>query len=97
MPVKIEFESVSYQVPSGDEAKAEILRDISFSVPEGRNFTILGPSGSGKSTLLRLCNRLIEPSQGVIRYDGRVLDTYPVAQLRRKVGLVFQTRYYFKI
>jgi len=96
MPGKIEFESVSYRVPSGDETKAEILRDLSFSVPEGRNLTILGPSGSGKSTLLRLCNRLIEPAQGTIRYHGRPLGDYPVARLRRKIGLVFQTPVLFQ-
>lgn len=96
MTVKIEFESVSYRVSGEDEAKTEILRDLAFSVPAGQSLTILGPSGSGKSTLLRLCNRLIEPSQGVIRYDGRVLDTYPVAQLRRRIGLVFQTPVLFQ-
>ncbi len=42
------------------------LADVSFSVPEGEIFVIMGLSGSGKSTLVRCINRLIEPTTGQI-------------------------------
>jgi putative ABC transport system ATP-binding protein len=54
-------------------------------------FTVLGPSGSGKSTLLRCINRLIEPTAGCISLDGEDAAGLPVQELRRRVGMVFQT------
>jgi len=60
-------------------------------VPAARFFTILGPSGSGKSTLLRCINRLVEPTSGTIELDGVPAAALPVQELRRRVGMVFQT------
>jgi putative ABC transport system ATP-binding protein len=51
---------------------------------------VRGPSGSGKSTLLRLCNRLVAPDEGVVRYRGRDLAEVDVLAHRREVGMVFQ-------
>ncbi len=67
----------------------EVLTGVDLSIPAGI-FVLVGPSGSGKSTLLRLLNRLISPTAGKIYYDGKLIETYPVQQLRRKVGMVFQ-------
>ncbi|HMK92532.1 MAG TPA: phosphate ABC transporter ATP-binding protein [Thermoleophilia bacterium] len=64
---------------------------MSFSVPAARFFTILGPSGSGKSTLLRCLNRLVKPTSGTIELDGADAVALPVQELRRRVGMVFQT------
>lgn len=52
---------------------------------------LAGPSGAGKSTLLRLCNRLDVPSTGSVALKTRPLDEIPVIELRRRVGMVFQT------
>jgi putative ABC transport system ATP-binding protein len=68
-----------------------ILDDVSFAVKPGHVFTVLGPSGSGKSTLLRAIDRLIEPTSGRVLLDGRPAADLPVQQLRRRVGMVFQT------
>jgi len=77
--------------------KSRALNDVSVSVPANAVTAIIGPSGCGKSTLLRAINRIYElyPDQraeGEIEIDGRnVLDrTYPLSDLRRKVGMVFQ-------
>jgi phosphate transport system ATP-binding protein len=77
--------------------KAHALRDVSIEVPANAVTAIIGPSGCGKSTLLRSVNRIYElyPDQraeGEIVIDGRnVLDRkYPLSDLRRKVGMVFQ-------
>jgi len=74
-----------------------VLKDINLSIPERRITAIIGPSGCGKSTLLRCFNRLNDIIPGA-RLEGRVLldgqDIYSpevdVAELRRRVGMVFQ-------
>jgi putative ABC transport system ATP-binding protein len=74
------------------DAKAHLILDnVSFAVAPGHVFTVLGPSGSGKSTLLRTIDRLIEPTSGRVLLDGRPAADLPVQQLRRRVGMVFQT------
>lgn len=77
--------------------KAQALRNVDLDVPANAVTSIIGPSGCGKSTLLRAINRIYElyPDQraeGEIAIDGRnVLDKrYPLSDLRRKVGMVFQ-------
>ena len=69
------------------------LRDLTFEVAEGEFLVIIGLSGSGKSTLLRCINRLIEPTQGKIIWDGidiTVADPAQLRQIRRKIGMIFQ-------
>jgi putative ABC transport system ATP-binding protein len=68
-----------------------LLRDIDLVLPRGRITVLLGSSGAGKTSLLRLLNRLDDPEAGEISYLGRSLDEYPVTELRRRVGFVFQT------
>jgi phosphate transport system ATP-binding protein len=77
--------------------RAAALRDVTVDIPANSVTAIIGPSGCGKSTLLRAINRIYElyPDQraeGEIVIDGRnVLDRkYPLSELRRKVGMVFQ-------
>lgn len=69
------------------------LRNISFSVPDGEFLVVIGLSGSGKSTLLRCINRLIDPTEGEIIWDGIDLAKLKGEELRnarRKIGMVFQ-------
>jgi putative ABC transport system ATP-binding protein len=68
-----------------------LLREIDLVLPRGRITVLLGSSGAGKTSLLRLLNRLDDPAAGEISYMGRSLDEYPVTELRRRVGFVFQT------
>ncbi|MFP4513470.1 MAG: ATP-binding cassette domain-containing protein [Acidimicrobiales bacterium] len=57
----------------------------------GTGITVVtGPSGSGKSTFARLCNRLIDPTAGRVRFRGVPLPDLDVLDLRRRVGFVFQ-------
>ncbi len=72
-----------------DYGDKKVLSGIFLNIPEGI-FVIVGPSGSGKTTLLRLLNRMLSPSSGEILYKGHSLFDYPVRELRRKVGMVFQ-------
>jgi phosphonate transport system ATP-binding protein len=69
------------------------LRDVSFTVPPGEFLVIIGLSGSGKSTLLRCINRLIEPTEGTVLWDGEDVTAASPEKLRlvrRQIGMVFQ-------
>jgi len=72
----------------------EIIRDISFDIPDRQFVAIMGPSGSGKSTLLGLLAGLDWPTSGSIEIDGADitrLSEDKMAVLRgRKLGFVFQ-------
>ena len=64
--------------------------DVSLSVRRGSVTVLVGTSGSGKSTLLRMINRLIEPTSGTIRIDGRDTKSLPGEELRRGIGYAIQ-------
>ena len=69
------------------------LKDVSFEVPDGEFLVVIGLSGSGKSTLLRCINRLIDPTEGEILWDGVDLAKLKGDELRharRQIGMVFQ-------
>jgi phosphonate transport system ATP-binding protein len=69
------------------------LRDVSFTVQPGEFLIIIGLSGSGKSTLLRCINRLIDPTEGKILWDGvdvTAAQGEDLRRVRRQIGMVFQ-------
>ncbi|MBN1992524.1 MAG: phosphonate ABC transporter ATP-binding protein [Anaerolineae bacterium] len=69
------------------------LKDVSFQVEDGEFLVVIGLSGSGKSTLLRCINRLIEPTEGQIIWDGLDITTVSgdeLRRVRRKIGMIFQ-------
>lgn len=69
------------------------LKNVSFSVEDGEFLVIIGLSGSGKSTLLRCINRLIEPTEGTIEWNGVNITNAKTRELRfirRKIGMIFQ-------
>ena len=68
-----------------------VLNDIDLEIETGKIIALIGPSGAGKTSLLRLLNRLDDPAGGRIFYHSRSLNEYPVRELRRQVGFVFQT------
>src|SRR5256885_4465765 len=72
------------------------LEDVDLNVRRGEILALVGESGSGKSTLARLLIKLIEPTRGEIRYEGKnifALSRPQVRRLRRKVQIVFQDPY----
>lgn len=71
----------------------QALTDVTFDVPRGQFVAVIGLSGSGKSTLLRCINRLIEPTQGTIIFDGQdvtAANDTELRRIRRRIGMVFQ-------
>ena len=72
----------------------QVLRGLSLAVPRGKVVGILGTSGCGKSTLLKLIGGQLRPARGTIHVDGQAvheLDGAPLYDLRRKMGMMFQT------
>ena len=72
-----------------------VLRDISLKIPAGSSLAIVGPTGSGKTTLVNLLPRLFEAPQGSLLIDGRPVRDYPLAVLRRNIGMVPQETFLF--
>jgi osmoprotectant transport system ATP-binding protein len=83
----IEFEKVSKTFRDGTTA----VSDLSFVVPSGQITVIVGPSGCGKTTTLRMVNRMLEPTQGRIVWDGVPLRSKRKTTLRRQMGYVIQS------
>jgi len=71
----------------GDQAAVD---DVSMSIGEGEICVIVGTSGSGKTTLMRMINRLVEPTSGTVRIDGRDTREEPAHLLRRRIGYAIQ-------
>jgi ABC-type polar amino acid transport system ATPase subunit len=69
------------------------VKGISFNVNEGESVAIIGSSGSGKSTVLRCINRLIEPTEGIIKLKGDRINTpvVDINEIRSRIGMVFQS------
>ena len=75
------------------EGGVKALDNVSFSVEKGEFLAVIGLSGSGKSTLLRCINRLIEPTDGQIIWNGVDITAANQSEMRlvrRKIGMVFQ-------
>jgi ATP-binding cassette subfamily B protein len=72
-----------------------VLRGISLRVPAGSSLAIVGPTGSGKTTLVNLISRLYEAPEGSLCIDDRPIREYPLAVLRRNIGMVPQETFLF--
>jgi energy-coupling factor transport system ATP-binding protein len=82
----VELRDVSFRQPNGVVA----LDDVSLSIDRGEVVAIVGGNGAGKTTLLKHLNGLLKPSSGSVRIFGRETKEQSVAELSRKIGLVFQ-------
>jgi ATP-binding cassette subfamily B protein len=72
-----------------------VLRDVNLTVPAGTSLAIVGPTGSGKTTLVNLIPRIYDSEYGTVLLDGRPLQDYPIALLRRNIGFVPQETFLF--
>ncbi|MDP2604856.1 MAG: ATP-binding cassette domain-containing protein [Deltaproteobacteria bacterium] len=82
----IEFRSVSFALPNG----RRLLADLNLAVNSGETLVLLGRSGSGKTTTMKLINRLLDPTSGEVRVEGRPTLEWDPIRLRRRVGYVIQ-------
>ncbi|MBR3545898.1 MAG: ABC transporter ATP-binding protein [Oscillospiraceae bacterium] len=88
----IRFENVSFRY---SEDQPEVLHGVSFTIPAGKSFGILGGTGSGKSTLLALLCRLYAPTEGEILVGDTPLARMRAKWVRENVGVVLQEPFLF--
>jgi ATP-binding cassette subfamily B protein len=72
-----------------------VLRDVSFEVAPGERVGVVGATGAGKTTLINLLMRFYDVDRGRITLDGVDIRELPLADLRRRFGLVLQDVYLF--
>lgn len=72
-----------------------LIEDMSFEVPSGRMYAIVGPSGSGKSTVVNLLPRLYDVRDGSVRINGINVKDIDLMYLRSNIGVVTQEAYLF--
>ena len=87
----IEFRNVGFHYPSDPSGEPRwVLRNVSFTVPAGATFGVVGATGSGKSALIDLIPRMYDPQEGEILIDGVPTRRVPPEELRREIGFVPQ-------
>ena len=77
-------------VSFGYEPTHPVLKDVSFTISQGQFVTLMGHNGSGKSTLAKLLAGLLEVKEGSVVIDSIVLSMKTMAEIRKKLGIVFQ-------
>lgn len=88
--VEVKDVTFTYQ---GKEKPA--LRDVSFTIPEGKTLALVGRSGSGKSTIANLFTRFYDVDSGEIMLDGHDIKDYTLKNLRSQFALVSQNVHLF--
>jgi ABC-type multidrug transport system, ATPase and permease components len=84
---KIELKDLSFRYKA-DERK--ILDEISLEIPKGKMIALVGESGGGKSSLIKLVQRLYDPTEGAIFWDGTDLRDARLVSLKKQIALVTQ-------
>jgi cobalt/nickel transport system ATP-binding protein len=77
---------LAFAYPDGHEA----LRGVDLTVTSGERVAILGPNGAGKTTLVLALNGINAASRGTVTVGGMLVDRRNLAEIRRRVGIVFQ-------
>jgi len=74
-----------------------VLKDVSFTVRAGSRTAIIGPTAAGKTQLLYLLVGLLQPTSGVVTFDGEPVGAYDKEALHRQIGFVFQDSVLFNL
>lgn len=88
---KIEFKNVTFSY----DGKTDVLKNISFTAEPGQTVALVGHTGSGKSSIINLLMRFYEFERGDIRIDDHSIKEFPMAEIRKKLGLVLQDPFLF--
>ena len=89
----ISFENVTF---SYDGADRPVLTNVSFHLPQGEAWALVGPSGGGKTTIARLIPRFFDVQAGAVLLGGRDVRSIPTAELMEQISFVFQEVRLFK-
>ncbi|MFV0530872.1 MAG: ABC transporter ATP-binding protein [Flavobacteriales bacterium] len=88
----IEFQNVSFTY---DNTGIQALKNISFTIEQGKTLAILGKTGSGKTTIAELITRMYDIESGIIKVDGKNIKELNLDDLRKSIGYVPQEAYLF--
>ena len=88
---RIAFQNVSFGYNPSDP----VLKNVDFSVEQGKTLAIVGPTGAGKSTMVRLLSRFYEPQSGTITVDGYDVRNVSLKSLHNQMGIVLQEPFLF--
>ena len=88
---EIAFDKVSFRY----EKEKDVLKDLTLRVAPGERIALVGPTGGGKSTIVNLICRFYEPSEGVLRIDGRDYTELTQHAIQSRIGMVLQTPHLF--
>ncbi|MCL5611122.1 MAG: ABC transporter ATP-binding protein/permease, partial [Chloroflexi bacterium] len=88
---EIEFDRVHFYY----EDRKSVLTDFSLKVQAGKTIALVGPTGGGKSTIVNLLCRFYEPTEGLIRINGRDYTDYTLESIHSRIGIVLQTPHLF--
>ncbi len=110
-PLDVNFDQVTFRYPAAHEvslaslesvareeaphAGTDVIRDLSFHVPEGTITAIVGPSGAGKTTVSALVTRLYDVTAGAVRIGGEDVRDTTLASLQEAIGVVTQDAHMF--
>lgn len=83
----IEFRNVWFRYSA---EQPWVLRGVSLTIPHSRTLGLVGRNGAGKSTLIKLLCRMYDPDRGSIHWDGADIREMDPAELRERIGAVFQ-------
>ena len=83
----LEFKNVTFRYPS---AKADSIKNVSFTIKKGETLALVGVNGAGKSTIVKLLLRFYDPTEGEILYNGVNIKEYDLTAYRESYGAVFQ-------
>ena len=89
----ISFENVTF---SYDGADRPALTKVSFHLPQGEAWALVGPSGGGKTTIARLIPRFFDVQEGAVLLGGQDVRSIPTAELMEQISMVFQRVYLFQ-
>jgi ABC-type multidrug transport system fused ATPase/permease subunit len=87
----IDFDNVHFEY----EENVPVLKGVSFHAEAGSTTALVGSSGSGKSTILSLVLNFIQPKRGIIKIDGKDLQSVRLRDYRQHLGVVLQDNFLF--
>jgi iron complex transport system ATP-binding protein len=94
MFLQVDQVTFAYEQPAVAQRAREggraVLDNVSLGIERGSFTGLLGPNGCGKTTLLKVASGVLRPARGVVRLDGRAIDTIPRRELARHVAVVPQ-------
>jgi ATP-binding cassette subfamily B protein len=88
---KIDFKNVWFAYTNENW----VLKNVSFSIEEGKNIALVGPTGAGKTSVINLFGRYYDYQKGQILIDGNDLKEYEITSLRKNIAFVLQDIFLF--